>query len=189
MPKLYQFNDIQYSIKKIRGSRSIKISVHEDGRVSVSLPKWVTLKTAHNFVEEREDWIRAQQEKLQEKQDQMPEHLKIRKQHPDTPANRKAARKIITERLEEIRQQHYPQSRINRVSIRNMRTRWGSCSSQGNISISYIVAFLPPELRDYVLIHEIAHLTHLNHSKQFWQLVSRADSQYAAHKKQLNSYK
>lgn len=189
MPKLYQFNDIVYSIRKIRGSRSVKMSIHEDGRVSVSMPKWATLKTAHDFVCEREDWIREQRQALQEKHDQIPDHLKIRKQYPDTPTNRKSARTIITERLEEIRAQYYPTSQINRVSIRNMRTRWGSCSSAGNISISYIVAFLPPELRDYVLIHEISHLTYLNHSKQFWQLVSRADSQYAEHKKQLQQYK
>ncbi len=189
MPKLYQFNDIVYSIRKIRGSRSIKMSVHEDGRVSLSMPKWVTLKTAHDFVQEREEWIRKQQVALQEKHDQIPEHFKIRQSYPDTLANRKIARTIITQRLEDIRAQYYPTSDINRVSIRNMRTRWGSCSSQGNISISYIVGFLPPELRDYVLIHEICHLTHLNHSKQFWQLVSRADPQYAHHKKQLNVYK
>lgn len=61
--------------------------------------------------------------------------------------------------------------RVNRVSVRDTRSRWGSCSSTGNLSFSWRLIFAPREVMEYVVAHEVAHLKHMNHSTNFWNLV------------------
>ena len=73
----------------------------------------------------------------------------------------------------------------NRVSVRNQKTRWGSCSSKGNLNFNYRLFYLPEELLDYVVVHELAHRRHMNHSKDFWQEVKRFFPDYKKCRKQL----
>lgn len=72
-----------------------------------------------------------------------------------------------------------------RVSLRCQKTRWGSCSRDGAISLNARLLFLPPELVEYVLIHELCHLAHLNHSKRFWALVARHCPDFRARDRRL----
>lgn len=69
--------------------------------------------------------------------------------------------------------QHYNLP-LRKVFIKNSRSRWGSCSSIGNLNFNYRIAFLPPHLQEYVVVHELAHLKHFNHSAEFWALVAEA---------------
>lgn len=62
--------------------------------------------------------------------------------------------------------------KFNRLSIRGQKTRWGSCSSKGNLNLNYKLLFLKPEQLNYVIYHELIHLIHFNHSKQFWNCLS-----------------
>lgn len=79
------------------------------------------------------------------------------------------AKPFIQNNLEQLSQQfnlHY-----NRVTIRAQKTRWGSCSAKRNISLNYRLLFLDRALMEYILLHELAHTVHLNHSKAFWSLL------------------
>ena len=77
---------------------------------------------------------------------------------------------------------------FKRLSIRSQRTRWGSCSASGNISLNYRLMKYRKELIDYVIIHELCHLKELNHSKKFWELVESLVPDYKSLKKELKSH-
>jgi len=74
------------------------------------------------------------------------------------------------------------------VSIRLQKKRWGSCSAKGGISLNAALLFLPDFLVRHVLIHELAHLKHLNHSVRFWSTVAQFDADYLSHRKSLKHY-
>jgi len=76
--------------------------------------------------------------------------------------------------------------RHRRVAFRCQKTRWGSCSRDGGISLNARLLFLPPELVDYVLIHELCHTAHMNHSKRFWALVARHCPDFRIHDRRLH---
>ncbi len=93
---------------------------------------------------------------------------------------RRAGERLIP-RLAELAQRHG--LRYQGVSVRIQRTRWGSCSKQGNISLNARLLLLPREAADYVLLHELCHTIHMDHSARFWALMQRHDPDFAAHKK------
>jgi len=96
---------------------------------------------------------------------------------------RKQAKVHLAGRLETLSDDtglHY-----QKLSIRTQRTRWGSCSSSGNINLNDRLILLPAELADYVMLHELCHTRHLNHSTHFWQLVKSFKPDYKVQEKQL----
>ncbi len=82
------------------------------------------------------------------------------------------ALELVTSRLAHFN--HTYNFTYHRITIRNQSSRWGSCSRKGNLSFNYRLALLPPELADYIIVHELCHLGEFNHSKKFWDLVEKA---------------
>jgi predicted metal-dependent hydrolase len=75
-----------------------------------------------------------------------------------------------------------------KVYIRHQKSRWGSCSPRGNLNFNVRLIALPPELREYVVVHELAHLRYMNHSKAFWELVGEFYPDYQAARKELKKW-
>jgi len=99
--------------------------------------------------------------------------------------HKEIARELILSRLQVYNEDG--QFVYNRVAIRDQRRCWGSCSSKGNLNFSYKLLFLPPCLRDYIVVHELCHLKVLNHSASFWEVVATQMSDYAVRMQTLRT--
>ena len=98
---------------------------------------------------------------------------------------KEAARELVKERLAYFNQ-FYGFS-LQRLAIRNQRTRWGSCSKKGNLNFNYRILFLPPALADYLIVHELCHLKEFNHSARFWALVQQMIPEYKTTRRALRN--
>lgn len=74
------------------------------------------------------------------------------------------------------------------ITIRDQKTRWGSCSSRGTLSFNYRLIYAPPRVLDYVVVHELCHLTHMDHSRDFWAMVERIMPDYRTHRTWLKEH-
>lgn len=99
---------------------------------------------------------------------------------------RRMARDTILERLE------YYKTRLGvnyaQVRIKEQKTRWGSCSGKGNLNFNWKLVMAPSDIIDYVVVHELCHLVHMNHSHNFWKLVERELPDYRARKRWLRDH-
>jgi predicted metal-dependent hydrolase len=147
-------------LQKYRGAKSIKIRVKAKKQVKVSLPFFMKFDDAIKFVEEKKAWIEEIQDLIPAKNfDPEEDKLLRRKAHAYLPF-----------KLKQLSEKH--NLPYKRLSIRASKTRWGSCSSAKNINLSFYLMKLPEHLIDYVILHELAHTIHQNHSKAFWQALS-----------------
>lgn len=97
-------------------------------------------------------------------------------------------KKIVSERIDLIRKRNPKLPSYKRVSIKDQHSRWASCSKNGNLNFNLLLASLPVELINYVIVHELAHLIELNHSKEFWNIVKLLDPEFQHHRKSLHKY-
>lgn len=98
---------------------------------------------------------------------------------------RKRYGKLIKSRVEELAESNG--FNFERISIRDQSSRWGSCSSKKNLNFNWRLLFAPIEILDYVIIHELSHTVHMNHSKDFWDLVGKHDENYKENKRWLKN--
>lgn len=108
------------------------------------------------------------------------------KKRPNTTqylAHKSIALEIARNRLKHFNA--FYQFNINKVTIKNQKTRWGSCSKKGNLNFNYKIALLPAHLSDYVIVHELCHLRQLNHSPAFWKLVENTIPNYKKIKREF----
>ncbi|MFA6383307.1 MAG: SprT family zinc-dependent metalloprotease [Parcubacteria group bacterium] len=164
--------DFHYSLRKKRGMRSMRLAIYPDGAFVVTAPKWYPAYIINKFLAEKAEWIYNKLQHI----DFAELELRQKAEKNDYQAQKELAREIIQSRVEFFNQCY--QLAYNRVSIKNQKSCWGSASRKGNLNFNYKVAFLPEELRDYVVVHELCHLLELNHGKKFWELVARTIPQY-----------
>lgn len=175
----YAFNyEIIYSSRK-----TLTLQITPEGRVIVRAPRRCSRSYIDSFVRENAQWVERHLKKLRE-QTEMGDNLA----HPPLSDKDRAryiaiARDIFTRKTE-----YY--ARImgisyGRIAIREQKTRWGSCSSKGNLNFNWRLILAPEEVLDYVVVHELAHRREMNHSRAFYAVVESVLPDYRRARKWL----
>ncbi|MEJ0053880.1 MAG: SprT family zinc-dependent metalloprotease [bacterium] len=179
---------IEYTLRESNQARAVRITVRADGSVSVTKPVRVSLRLAEKFVEEKQEWIEKTRERFAKRRANGKDRVVLPKLRRGTSTRREAVRTIRTligERLAHFNREYG--YKVGTISIRDQKTRWGSCSLKGNLSFNYRLLYLPPTHRDYVIVHELCHIKEHNHSKAFWLLVGRTIPDARAIRRELRS--
>jgi predicted metal-dependent hydrolase len=145
-----------------RRARRYLLRVDPDGRVRVTIPRGGSRREADAFAARNREWIARQLERLARPSFSVEERRLLRTK----------ARRELPARLLELAHRHG--LAVSRITIRNQRTRWGSCGRDGHITLNWRLVVMPEDVRDYVLVHELMHLRRLDHSKEYWRLVAAA---------------
>lgn len=169
---------MNYELRRNPRSRRLRIAVHSDGEVVVTAPTRMGESMINHYVAKHAAWIAKAQARVKRTTD----GLAITKETVDRREFLREV-KIGVEKWAAKIGVHPA-----KVSIRRMRSRWGSCSPTGNISISLLLGHLEPQLLEYVIIHELSHIAHHNHSKAFWSLVAAYAPDFKSRKKLLHRY-
>src|SRR3989338_9320393 len=162
-----------------KGNRHIRLSIGPDGKVFVSCPCGVDEQKIKSFVIKSAKWIFEKIEFL--KQRNASRMIKISRK--DFLKEKSNAFKLAKSRADYFSVEH--NFSYKEISIRNQKTRWGSCSSKGNLNFNYGIVFLPAKLLNYVILHEMCHLKEMNHSKKFWRLMEEIMPDYLERRKEL----
>lgn len=167
--------------EKSKRAKRIILSVKSDKTVRVAVPYFVSFSKALDFTQQKREWVSKQLIKIENAEKNQKSLAGI-----NHNLNHEAAKLLLVNRLYELAQKYGFE--FNKVKIRNQKTRWGSCSSKNNINLNIKLAFLPAELRDYVLIHELVHTKIKNHGKEFREELKKYVKDYKKVKTKLSEF-
>lgn len=181
--KLYE---LPYTL--IRSDRkSYAVSISPEGKITVRVPLGASDRDVSHILTDRQHWIITRYLEQQSRQAAKPVS-------DLTPAQRAA----LTQRYIAAAKEYFPKraayfqqftgGTYNRITIRDQKTRWGSCSAKGTLSFNWRLMLAPPSILDYVVVHELCHLTHMNHSSAFWQAVEKVCPDYRTARKWLKDH-
>jgi predicted metal-dependent hydrolase len=166
---------IRYSYRKTVGIR-----IDRKGNLTVSAPIWVSAQRVHTFVASKTNWI---MKKIEQIQKNMPDHtIEVTRDMKDHALIQ------ILPRVEYYAQLMNVWHRYTDIKITTAQTKRWSCSSRGVLMFHWKLSQFPLGIVDYVVVHELAHLVHFNHSANFWNLVEQYHPEYTSSKKRLKEH-
>jgi hypothetical protein len=182
-PKTIKISGIgEVIFERSRKAKYVNISVRPFNFIRVAVPVGVPINVAIEIAETKAGWIKNQIRKMKKTEQEYYDLIKN-----DEPIPMSDARKKILNRLNELSRQH--DIPFNKAYVRNQKSRWGSCSVKKNISLNIKIARLPGNLMDYVILHELAHIKHHDHSKNYWRELGRIAGNAKDLDKQLDQHR
>jgi len=172
-----------YFLKRNTRSSHIRVSVSAGGLVRVTAPKRVSVSFINDFLFSKKDWLLSKVEYFKKIPDQK---FSLAAEKKCFIKNKEKAKTLAEAKVFHLNR-HYGFA-FGKISIRNSHSRWGSCSSKGTLCFNYKIIFLPEDLANYLVVHEICHLKEPNHSKAFWALVRQTVSDYAVRRSELHKF-
>lgn len=163
-------------------ARSIRLSVRPNGTIRLTYPFFVRQKDAIAFAESKEEWILKTRERLEERRATIPTINRAKAKELLNSA--RGYLPVTISRLAKEHGFHYTSLRLS-----SARTRWGSCSGKNGISLSIFIMLLPEHLREFIILHELCHTRHHNHSEAFHALLdSLVQGKEKAFNRELKAY-
>ncbi len=164
------------SYVRLGRARRYVLRVDIDGRLRVTIPRGGSRREADAFAQKHRVWVAQQRAQL----------LRPAPAADDSRALRERAMRELPPRLNELAAQHG--LTVSRISVRNQRSRWGSCGPDGHICLNWRLVLMPPWVSDYVLVHELMHVRRMDHSPAYWRLVAGACPDYRAARQWLRTH-
>ena len=179
-------NNRSITVQIVRSKRrTLGLQVKGSGEVIARVPERLPDREIVRFLTQHENWIFRKAASQKHRADKRTGTGA--KPYTDLTT---AERRLIQKKFEEKAAFYAKKMGVTfeRITIRNQKTRWGSCSAKGNLNFNYQLYYLPEELMDYVVIHELAHRKHMDHSREFWALVEIHCPDYRECRKKLKGY-
>ena len=154
--------------------KTVALQIAEDGHLIVRAPMRCPNKEIIAFIEKSEKWIQTNTAKVQQRNRELERLEPFSEQDIRDMADKAIG--IIPERVK-----FYAEKlgvTYGRITVRNQRTKWGSCTSKGNLNFNCLLMAAPPEVLDSVVVHELCHRLHMNHSKEFYSAIYRVFPEY-----------
>ena len=171
--------NIEYTLKVSRRARMMRLAVYRGGDFVVTAPQSASENVIERFIIKKSRWVTDKINYFK----QFPTKTLAKSNRADFLKHKESALKLAKRRTEYFNGIY--KFKFNKINIRNQKTRWGSCSTKGNINFNYKIALLPEKLSDYIIVHELCHLGEFNHSRKFWNLVAKTVPDYLEIKREL----
>ncbi len=180
MPKEELVKIAGLSVLLVRSSRkTLAVQIRADGTVIARAPLRMPKDRILCFLSEKASWIRMQQGRMQERE-KMRQQARIHLDAAQEKELRERAKSVLAQRTAYFARQIGVT--YGRITVRDQKTRWGSCSQTGNLNFNFRLILAPLEVLDYVVVHELCHRRQMNHSTQFWQEVAQVLPDYRKRK-------
>lgn len=178
---------VPYTLNISSRARHMRLSVYRGGSLVVTIPSFmhtlIYVPRIEHFLQQKAAWILKH---IRSSAASVPTVPPIARYTKAEYIQYKAQAQLLAEQKVATFNQHYGYT-VGTITIRNQKTRWGSCSKKGNLNFHYAIALLPEPLVDYLVVHELCHIRQFNHSKAFWALVAEKIPDYIQRRRQLRA--